>query len=112
MKRCFSRAVPWRPVRRKLRGPRCGRHSGASPAGGRADPVPRLRGVNADASDGGRTRAVETRGVPPLVRLLRDRVAATHLRTAAVLTGGAVGALARAGVGRAFPVQPGQWPWA
>ena len=68
--------------------------------------------MTANASDGGRTRAVETRGVPPLVRTLRDRVAATHLRTASILAGGAAGALVRAGVGRAFPVQPGEWPWA
>jgi fluoride exporter len=39
-------------------------------------------------------------------------VAAAHLRTAAILTGGAVGALTRAGAGRAVPVQPGHWPWA
>jgi fluoride exporter len=68
--------------------------------------------VNADASDGGRARAVATRGVPPVVRVLRERVAASHLRTAAIVTGGAVGALTRAGVGRAAPVQPGAWPWA
>jgi fluoride exporter len=38
---------------------------------------------------------------------------ATGRRAAlAVLAGGAVGALARAGVGRALPVQPGEWPWA
>ena len=74
--------------------------------------MPRLRGVTANASDGGRTGAVESRGIPPLVRVLRDRFAASQLRTAAILTGGAVGALTRAGVGRAIPVRPGEWPWA
>src|SRR5262249_33842471 len=70
------------------------------------------RAVTANASDGGRTGAVATRGVPPLVRALHERFAAAHLRTAAIVAGGAVGALTRAGVGRAVPVQPGHWPWA
>jgi len=30
----------------------------------------------------------------------------------AVFAGGALGALARAGLGEAWPVVPGQWPWA
>jgi fluoride exporter len=29
----------------------------------------------------------------------------------AILTGGAVGALARAGLAEAFPAQAGEWPW-
>ena len=67
--------------------------------------------MTANASGGGRTRAAET-GVQPLVRALRDRVSAPHLRTVSILAGGAVGALARAGVGRAVPMRPGEWPWA
>ncbi len=31
---------------------------------------------------------------------------------AAVFVGGALGALARTGLGEAWPVVPGQWPWA
>jgi CrcB protein len=45
-------------------------------------------------------------------RLLRDHVGDPSLRTASILLGGAVGALARAGVGRALPSHPGEWPWA
>jgi CrcB protein len=32
--------------------------------------------------------------------------------TAAVIAGGAVGTLARAGLAEALPVHPGTWPWA
>jgi fluoride exporter len=74
--------------------------------------VPRLRDVTANAPDGLGPRAAGTRGIPPVVRLLRDRLDARRLRTASILFGGAVGALARAGVGRALPVRPGDWPWA
>ncbi len=35
-----------------------------------------------------------------------------HLRTASILAGGAVGALARAGVAKAIPHGSGEWPWA
>jgi CrcB protein len=34
------------------------------------------------------------------------------LQALAILAGGAVGALVRAGVGEALPREPGQWPWA
>jgi CrcB protein len=34
------------------------------------------------------------------------------LTAAAILAGGAVGAVARAGVSRGLPVHPGSWPWA
>jgi CrcB protein len=36
----------------------------------------------------------------------------TRLRVAAILAGGATGALARAGVAEALPPAPGTWPWA
>lgn len=36
----------------------------------------------------------------------------SQLRAASVLAGGALGALARAGVGRALPTGAGEWPWA
>jgi CrcB protein len=35
-----------------------------------------------------------------------------HLRVLAVLAGGAVGSLARAGTAEAFPTRSGEWPWA
>lgn len=35
-----------------------------------------------------------------------------QLRTLSILAGGAVGALARAGVAEAIPHGPGEWPWA
>jgi fluoride exporter len=35
-----------------------------------------------------------------------------RVRALAVLAGGAFGALARAGAGRALPARPGEWPWA
>jgi fluoride exporter len=35
-----------------------------------------------------------------------------RVRAAAIMLGGAVGALARAGVGEAIPHEPGSWPWA
>src|SRR3954452_12154569 len=34
------------------------------------------------------------------------------MRALAVAAGGALGALARGGVGRALPTRPGEWPWA
>jgi CrcB protein len=37
---------------------------------------------------------------------------AGQARVAAILAGGAIGTLARAGLGRALPVQTGDWPWA
>lgn len=50
--------------------------------------------------------------MPAFIRLLRDRFAVAHLRTASILAGGAAGALVRAGVGWALPVRAGHWPWA
>jgi fluoride exporter len=35
-----------------------------------------------------------------------------RVRVAAILAGGAAGALARAGVATAIPTAPGHWPWA
>jgi fluoride exporter len=84
---------------------RCTRVSGAVIA-------PRLPGVIANAPDGRRSRSAEAQDLPRLVRALRDRFSVAQLRVAAILGGGAVGALTRAGVGRAFPVRPGAWPWA
>jgi len=39
------------------------------------------------------------------------RFSAAQLTAAAILTGGALGALARAGVSRGLPAHPGAWPW-
>jgi fluoride exporter len=68
--------------------------------------------VTADAPDRRPSRAAARHDLPALVAVLRDRFSAAQLRVAAVVVGGAVGALARAGVGRAIPVRPGAWPWA
>jgi CrcB protein len=40
------------------------------------------------------------------------RLSVGQARIAAIMTGGAIGALARAGLGEALPHRPGQWPWA
>jgi fluoride exporter len=39
-------------------------------------------------------------------------VRAARLRTVSILAGGAVGALARAGIAEALPHGAGEWPWA
>jgi CrcB protein len=51
-------------------------------------------------------------GVTASVRVFRERFTVAQLRTASIVVGGAVGALARAGVGKALPPRPGEWPWA
>jgi CrcB protein len=43
---------------------------------------------------------------------LRARFSAAQLTAAAILAGGAIGAVARAGVSRGLPAHPGSWPWA
>jgi fluoride exporter len=75
-------------------------------------PAPRLRGMTADASDGRAPRAAGTHHLPAVVRALRDRLTPAQLRAAAILAGGAAGAVTRAAVAKAFPVQAGAWPWA
>jgi fluoride exporter len=45
-------------------------------------------------------------------RGLRARFSVTQITAGAILAGGAVGALARAGVSQALPAHPGAWPWA
>jgi CrcB protein len=57
------------------------------------------------SSVGGRTadQALQT---------LLGRYDVARVRAAAILVGGAAGALARAGVAEALPRQPGHWPWA
>ena len=66
--------------------------------------------MTANASDGPRPRVAEAHDVAAIVRVLRDRFSVAQLRVAAILAGGAAGALTRAGVGRALPVRPGAWP--
>ena len=68
--------------------------------------------MTANASDGPRPRVAEAHDVAAIVRVLRGRFSVAQLRVAAILAGGAAGALTRAGVGRALPVRPGAWPWA
>lgn len=47
-----------------------------------------------------------------VLQALLGRYDVARIRTAAILAGGAAGALARAGVAEALPRQAGQWPWA
>lgn len=41
-----------------------------------------------------------------------SRLSVGQARIAAIVTGGAIGTVARAGVAEALPVRAGQWPWA
>lgn len=43
---------------------------------------------------------------------MRTRLTPGRARVAAILAGGVLGTLARAGAGQALPVAPGHWPWA
>ena len=52
------------------------------------------------------------RTVDDVLQGLLGRYSVPQVRAAAILTGGAAGALARAGVAEALPRQPGHWPWA
>jgi CrcB protein len=52
------------------------------------------------------------RTVDGVLQDLLGRYSVARVRAAAVLTGGAVGTLARAGVAEALPRRPGEWPWA
>lgn len=42
---------------------------------------------------------------------LRPHLTVDRLELVAIACGGAIGALARAGVGEALPTPPGHWPW-
>jgi CrcB protein len=57
-------------------------------------------------------RPLSADGFTGPVRLLRQRLTVAQLQTLSILAGGAMGALARAGVGQALPPRPGAWPWA
>jgi CrcB protein len=50
-------------------------------------------------------------GFRPTVWAAGRGVTAAQLRAVAILTGGAVGAVARAGLAEAFSAHPGEWPW-
>lgn len=41
-----------------------------------------------------------------------QRLPSARLRVASIMAGGAIGALARAGLERAIPTRGGSWPWA
>src|SRR3954469_9755226 len=65
----------------------------------------------------GRSSAADTQLFASAVGILAVRREAAGLtpaqvRVAAILAGGVIGTLARAGLGRALPVQAGHWPWA
>ena len=57
--------------------------------------------------------AGETAGTPggPAAGVL-SRVSVGQARIAVIMTGGAIGTLARAGLAEALPPRAGQWPWA
>jgi fluoride exporter len=59
----------------------------------------------ADDGSFGKTPSAGRRGRGPQMSVRR-------LRTLSIFAGGAVGALARAGVAKALPHHGGQWPWA
>jgi fluoride exporter len=65
--------------------------------GGSADPALRRRTPRA--------------GFRPAVWGARWGLATAHLSAVAILVGGAVGALARAGLAEAMPADAGDWPW-
>jgi CrcB protein len=47
----------------------------------------------------------------PVVWAAQRGLSAAQARTAAIMVGGACGALARLGLARAFPAEAGEWPW-
>jgi CrcB protein len=63
--------------------------------------------------------SLRARGRPPsggrtvddVLHNLLGRFSVARVRTAAILAGGAAGALARAGAAEALPTRPGAWPW-
>jgi CrcB protein len=57
-------------------------------------------------------RPLSADAVPEPVRSLRQRLTVAQLQTLSILAGGAMGALARGGVGQALPPRAGAWPWA
>ena len=65
-----------------------------------ADSLP----ARAGPPDGSRT-------VDDVLHGLLGRFSVARVRTAAILIGGAAGALTRAGVAEALPTRPGAWPW-
>jgi fluoride exporter len=50
-------------------------------------------------------------GFRPAARAARWGLSAGRLRAVAILAGGAVGALARAGIAEVLPAATGAWPW-
>ena len=65
---------------------------------------------------GGESRAAHPRQAPPAgfrpaTWAARRGLTAVQLRAAAILAGGAVGAVVRAGVAEGLPAEAGDWPW-
>jgi fluoride exporter len=61
----------------------------------------------------GRVSTRETeRYVGGLAAVIGSRLTVDQARIAAIVTGGAIGTLARAGLAEALPPGPGEWPWA
>jgi fluoride exporter len=50
-------------------------------------------------------------GLRPVAWAAERGLTPGQLRAAAIVTGGALGALARAGLAEAFPAGAGEWPW-
>jgi fluoride exporter len=63
------------------------------------------------SADGLRARPNGSGTVDHVLHGLLGRFSVARVRTAAILIGGAAGALARAGVAEALPTRPGAWPW-
>ena len=56
-------------------------------------------------------RRVPRAGIRPAAWAARWGLTAGQLRAIVILAGGAVGALARAGLAEALPADAGEWPW-
>jgi CrcB protein len=56
--------------------------------------------------------ATEVAAPPGRLMARRELLTRARLRVLSILLGGAVGALARAGLGEALPQHGGSWPWA
>jgi fluoride exporter len=50
-------------------------------------------------------------GLRPAAWAVRRGITVGQLRALAIMAGGAVGTLSRAGLAEAFPADPGGWPW-
>ena len=75
-----------------------------------AEPGPGGRG--GELAAGGRNGVGASGALAGGVAGVRDHLSVAQTRIAAILIGGAIGTLARAGVAEAIPPHPDEWPWA